>query len=276
MSSNKDRVLQLGRELAEALDSSDIVSRWMAHHLADLIMQCEEAPHDNELAAGTREVIFKLWERKQGARFRSEPYAYMRPVLEAIGRLEPDPPAWAFYRSFDTASPSTESMATYPLLTSACEVDRDFGTLVKLAVAMASREASSLEEQWVVDGIQIADTEEDRAVRAIEQYTRRLRRLAYGDPRNLLEDDDFSGDVPPQELPDDADANTANDAADSASPDAALEVEQMDPLTLALRAAVARCQLALTKLEGLSEALIDIAHESKAQRPDQPLPEVGE
>lgn len=57
MSSDTDPVLQLGRDLADALDPSDIVGRWMSHHLAQLISQCDENPHDAELPL-PRETLY--------------------------------------------------------------------------------------------------------------------------------------------------------------------------------------------------------------------------
>lgn len=113
MSSDTDPVLQLGRDLADALDPSDIVGRWMSHHLAQLISQCDENPHDAELSATTRDVVLKLWEHKSGAPLTSEPYAYVQPVLRAIERLDPSPAPWAYYRPFAEQAPSTKAMATY-------------------------------------------------------------------------------------------------------------------------------------------------------------------
>ena len=43
MTSDPDVVLQLGRELADALDEGDVVGRWMSHHLGDLLARCDEA-----------------------------------------------------------------------------------------------------------------------------------------------------------------------------------------------------------------------------------------
>ena len=100
MTSDSDRVIELGRSLADALDASDIVGRWMAHHLADLITRSEAQPANEELAAETREVILKLWEHKAGGRFTRTPFDYVQPVLAALARLEPDPPQWAHFRTF--------------------------------------------------------------------------------------------------------------------------------------------------------------------------------
>jgi hypothetical protein len=175
MSSDSDPVLQLGRNLADALDPSDIVGRWMSHHLAELINQCEENPHDAELSATTRGVVLNLWEHKSGAPLKSEPYAHIQPILRAIERLDPSPAPWAYYRPFDEQAPSAKAMATYPLLPVACDIDREVGQLIRLVVALTARDAMSCEEPWVMAGKDAAKTEEDIAVRTLEQLVRRLR-----------------------------------------------------------------------------------------------------
>src|SRR5688572_28049344 len=105
MSSDADPVLELGRALADALDHSDVVGRWMSHHLAELITRCEASPEDSELAATTRDVVLRLWERNRGARFQTEPFGYLQAVLRAIARLDPHPTPWAHYRPFDDQDP---------------------------------------------------------------------------------------------------------------------------------------------------------------------------
>lgn len=175
MTSNADSVLQLGRELADALNPSDVIGRWMSHHLAELITRCEENPEDEALVTTTRDVVLKLWEHKSGASFQSDPYRYLQPLLRAISRLEASPEPWAFYNPFDGETPSVGDLSTYPLLRAALDIDKEVGGLIRLCVVVAAQEAISSEEPWVLAGKDTARTEEDRAVLALEQIIRRMK-----------------------------------------------------------------------------------------------------
>jgi hypothetical protein len=257
MNSDPDPVLQLGRDLADALEPSDIVGRWMSHHVAELVNRCEGNPEDAELAATTRDVVLKLWERKRGARFQTEPYGYVRPVLRAIARLDPDPDPWAHYRPFGEQAPNAEALDLYPLLATACDIDREVGHLIRLSVAVAAREATSREEAWVVAGMETADTEEDRAVRALEQLTRRLQLRAGLDVREALQGDSQATMAPGNTrsaAPAPDDVGTAEPVAPGPDlADLADTLESADALTVALRSAVIRSRHLIDQLADLCE-----------------------
>ena len=252
MSSNPDRVLQLGRELADALNPSDVIGRWMSHHLAELITRCEENPEDEELATTTRDVVLKLWEHKSGAPFQADPYRYLQPLLRAIARLEPNPDPWAFYSPFDRETPSVESLSTYPLLRAALDIDQGVGGLIRLCVGIAAQEAISCEDPWVIAGKEMARTEEDRAVRALEQVIRRMR----------LKKPPNSHDAPNAQnvMDDEIDLTSlAEPATDEQLPgepvtpdphgiDTDEAFDSIDPLALSLQSAIVRCHRLLDQL----------------------------
>lgn len=252
MSSNADSVLQLGRELADALNPSDVIGRWMSHHLAELITRCEENPEDEELATTTRDVVLKLWEHKSGAPFQADPYRYLQPLLRAISRLEPNPDPWAFYSPFDGETPSVESISTYPLLRAALDIDQEIGTLIRLCVGIAAQEALSCEDPWVIAGKEIAITEEDRAVNALERIFHRMR----------LNKTANSSDVPSVQNVMDSDldlmslaepATAAQLPGEPVTPDphgtgTEETFESIGPLALSLQSAIIRCRRLLDQL----------------------------
>ncbi|MHA7264106.1 hypothetical protein ACX80W_12985 [Arthrobacter sp. TMN-37] len=256
MSSNADRSLQLGRDLADALDRSDVVGRWMSHHLAELITRCEQNPDDQELAATTREVVLKLWEHKSGAPFRVKPLTYLQPVLRAIARLDPNADPWAFFRPFEEV-PNVENLSTYPLLQMACDIDREVGRLIRLSVGTAAEQAISREESWVIAGKETAKTEEDRAVRALEQFMRRMRLQPDPDPRNASNEQNETGNEPALT----SHADPAADEQRTSGPisaggqkiDTDETFDSIDPLTLALQSAIIRCRRLLDQLADLHD-----------------------
>lgn len=277
MNSDEDPVLHLGRDLADALDRSDVLGRWMSHHLAELITRCEASPDDLELAETTRGVVLKLWEHKSGARFKREPYAYVRPVLRAIARLDPDPDPWAHYRPFGDEVPSAEALASYPMLQKACDIDREVGNLIRLSVAVAAREATSREERWVITGMETAQTEEDKALNVLAQLRRRL---------GLQEEPDLGGS---EELSDQA--IVESEPTDPAAPatderttrghaepgdslnDAPDAYDSAEALTGALLRAVVRSRQLIDQLASLCEELITVGVEVHAGPTDASLHE---
>jgi len=258
MTSDPDAVLKLGRDLADALDRSDIVGRWLAHHLADLITRCGAAPEDEELGSTTRDVILTLWQHKSGGRFRREPYGYVRPVLKVLERLEPDPEPWAFYRTFsDSNKPPANELSAYPLLLAACDVDREAAQLIRLAVAVASKDAISREEPWVIAGAALAKSEEDRVVQLLDQYTRRIR-LEAVDAQTSVE---ASLEAEPEAV---SVVETTESSADFAPDVSAATGEQVDReevLILALRASIDRCRRLMDQLSEMSSALTNASSE---------------
>ncbi|MEX5254825.1 hypothetical protein [Kocuria arenosa] len=257
MSSDADRVLQLGRDLADALDPSDVVGRWMSHHLAELITRCEASPEDVELAAVTRDTIMQLWAHKGGVHFKTEPLVYVEPVLRAIARLDPDPEPWAFYRPFGERAPGAEVLSTYPLLRLACDIDREVGHLIRLGVAVTARQAISREEPWVLEGMQMAETEEDSAVRTLQQLVQRLSMQSGLDPCEALEIDNQGSTEPDgahSAAPvDDEVCPSEPNTAVADSNDAAYTVESADTLTTGLRNSVVLCRRLIEQFALLCE-----------------------
>lgn len=252
MSSNDDRVLQLGRDLADALDPSDVIGRWMSHHLAELITQCEQNPDDRELSATTRDVVLKLWEHKSGAHFQTDPYRYLQPLLRAIARLEPNTAPWTFYNPFDEETPSVGSLSTYPLLRTALDIDREAGNLIRLCVGTAAQEAISCEEPWVIAGKEIARTEEDRAVRTLERAIRRMRLQTQPSPHDAPNAQNETDDEPGLTIPAEPAADEQVTAEPLSSDENGINTEEtfesVDSLTLALQSAIVRCRRLLDQL----------------------------
>ena len=242
MTSKSDPVIELGKGLADALDASDIVGRWMAHHLADLITRSEAQPADQELARETREVILKLWEHKAGGRFTTTPFEYVQPVLAALARLEPDPPPWAHFRTLSAGElPPADELAQYPVLEVACDLDREFGQLVRLAVALAAQAALDREEPWVVAAIAVGGTEVDDMMQRLQRRIRayRLDAALYQHPGSA--DEPFEPDN--NELPEPANSIRADGDQQPSSDD--------EVLVVALKAAIARCTDLLERLDHL-------------------------
>ena len=209
---------------------------------ANLITRSESQPADQELARETREVILKLWEHKAGGRFATTPFEYVQPVLAALARLEPDPPPWAQFRTFSAEElPSTDNLAHYPVLEAACDMDREFGRLVRLAVALAAKAALDREEPWVVAATAVGGTEVDDVLQQLQRWIRAYRPdtalYPYPDPADEpFEPDSRELAEPPSSTSVDSDGQPSSDT---------------EVLAVALQAAIARCTNLLERLDHL-------------------------
>ncbi|GAA1526244.1 hypothetical protein [Brevibacterium permense] len=242
MISESDPVIELGKSLANALDNSDIIGRWMAHHIADLITRSEAQPDDQDLARETREVILKLWEHKAGGRFIRTPFEYVQPILAALARLEPDPPPWAHFRTFPARDlPSNDDLSHYPVLEAAGDMDREFGHLVRMAVAFAGRAALEREEPWVVAATEIGGTVVDDVLQRLQKHIRSYRLV-----KGQFDFPGSAGDLFNSNIDEHAEDTRPSQTADYQS----LETEE-ELLADALKTAISRCSDLLKRLDRL-------------------------
>src|SRR4051812_47403557 len=90
-----DRTLELGKEIANDLSESDVLGRWMAHHIADLIIQAENATRAeaNGIRREAMTAILELWSHRTGFPSPTRPLDAFEPVFRALERLsEPQDP----------------------------------------------------------------------------------------------------------------------------------------------------------------------------------------
>jgi hypothetical protein len=99
----KDRqeILALGQQLIKELElepRGDTLGRWMAHHVAELIRQAEEASDASvrqQAEERAVETILRIWGRRSTVD-RINPLKDLRPVLVALRTLTLDSPHWMF------------------------------------------------------------------------------------------------------------------------------------------------------------------------------------
>ena len=99
-------VLDLGRYLVRELeieDSVDTLGRWMAHHLAELIDQAENAKTVAGRAKARKQAvatILKVWEHRKSLPGKAYPLMPYEDVLAVLARLRPDNNPFR-YRGYD-------------------------------------------------------------------------------------------------------------------------------------------------------------------------------
>ncbi|WP_432752311.1 hypothetical protein ACE1OA_04680 [Streptomyces sp. JL2001] len=147
-----ERTLELGKEIADSLSESDVLGRWMAHRIGDLIVQAEDAT-GAEADGARREattVILALWDHRMAFPSQTPPLRAFESVFRALERLSEPRDRWSFYRMFPSGSePSEDDMAGAPLLRVALSLEETVRGVVGEIVALAAQEADDKEAKWL-------------------------------------------------------------------------------------------------------------------------------
>lgn len=146
-------VLALGEQIAASLDEHDLLSRWMAHHLAERLTTLEtlrgraKATAEAEVA----ELIVRIWEHRHTVGFRDDPLALTESVERAIARLDPSAKApFNYYRPFDDQpGPSPAEIEANTALRIALGIDDAAGDIVRSLVRYAAVIAENQDAKWV-------------------------------------------------------------------------------------------------------------------------------
>lgn len=111
----QNKIINLGKLLVNELDltnSTDTLSRWMAHYLAEKITQQESLPSGeerNEVEKICFESILKLWEHRWLLPPGSRPFESFESILKVLERINPENEDSFFYRHRDILSSNDEN-----------------------------------------------------------------------------------------------------------------------------------------------------------------------
>lgn len=144
--------LALGKELAAGLDESDVLGRWMAHHLSELIFRARNAPIEERIAANqeAERAILRLWEHKTSLNMVHRPFENLAPVFRALTRLSEPQNPWDFYDTFHGgAEPTPKEAETNALLKIALRIEHDMREVVRELVVAAAATAAEREQEWL-------------------------------------------------------------------------------------------------------------------------------
>lgn len=92
-------VLELGRTIVRELEidaRGEVLSRWMAHHLAELIEKAEIAEGDEKHEAEQRavELILKLWVNRRALPTPADPMSGYADAIKVLGAMLPTSNPW--------------------------------------------------------------------------------------------------------------------------------------------------------------------------------------
>lgn len=101
--------MELGQTIVRQLDLDqrrDVVSRWMAHHLAELITTAETAKGEAKQQAEDRavELILKLWANRRELPTPADPLHGHMDAIKVLGALLPTSNPWRYSQRRDSYS----------------------------------------------------------------------------------------------------------------------------------------------------------------------------
>lgn len=111
----QNKIINLGKLLVDELgltNSTDTLSRWMAHYLAEKITQQENLPNGEEKDETEKicfESILKLWEHRWLLPRGNRPFEAFEPILKVLERINPENKDAFFYRHQDKLLSSDEN-----------------------------------------------------------------------------------------------------------------------------------------------------------------------
>ena len=94
VSSRSKALLELGKKLVDELGLDrgvDTLGRWMAHYIAELILDVEDATPEDKASKQQccASAILELWQHRAELPNGTRPFEDIEPILRALERLDP-------------------------------------------------------------------------------------------------------------------------------------------------------------------------------------------
>lgn len=189
MSSQSKAVLDLGKKLVDefGLDKGvDTLGRWMAHYIAELILDVESAAPEDKASKQERcaSAILDLWQHRAELPNGTRPFEDAEPILRALESLDPcDETPRYFRRPRIMAADAEPDTEVGRWLKIADNVDSTARQLVRHCLVRASQTAQEKTAEWVALA-EAAGLDDDMDVRAL---------------RALMLEAELSGDEAPED-----------------------------------------------------------------------------
>ncbi|MFL0564634.1 hypothetical protein ACH0CG_02670 [Microbacterium sp. 179-I 1D1 NHS] len=144
-------VISLGKKIVESLRADDLLSQWMAHHVAERMVALDRASVESRRQASDEvaDLILRIWEHGRQVAFDADPTQLSASVVRAVAKLDPEP-GERYFRAFGFV-PTPEGTGTEidKYLRVALGLDDQAGRLIHALVAYAAEIAADKETDWI-------------------------------------------------------------------------------------------------------------------------------
>lgn len=148
-------MIDLGNQIIRELGDdrySDVLTRWMASYIADLIAKAEQADESqiNPLRQECANAILLLWKHRSSWPDRARPFKELEPLISTLEGLDPDKNVTFYQQQFwQRAENQAIPEELKKWLQIAQGIDQTARILIKQALDAAQRLAVSLNVEWV-------------------------------------------------------------------------------------------------------------------------------
>lgn len=154
-SARSEAVISLGKRLVEQLELGegvDILSRWLAHVLAEKISAAEGiaqgAPERSEVEKETIDLILRLWEHRRDFRSGARPFEELEPLAAALQILNPEAKRGLYLDPLQTPRFESANPAPKEWLQRAIAVDRAAQDAVRYCLLAAYEAEPGSGGEW--------------------------------------------------------------------------------------------------------------------------------
>jgi hypothetical protein len=111
----EEQTIKLGKEIIELLlrepSEDDLLSRWMAHYVAEQMADVERETGSARQSAKDRcfHSILTLWQHRASLPKNKRPFGDFEPIFEALARLSPKNPRPYYYQERKPKPPEVEA-----------------------------------------------------------------------------------------------------------------------------------------------------------------------
>lgn len=175
MTSSTDPVLALGRELAAHLDQWDVLGRWMAHHLAELIEKARDSEDATDRDAAAQ-MTLRIWRQRHTLGDKYPLHNYDA-IFNTLDHLSDRTSATRLVRHFGTDGPSDAELDVNGPLQLAVTLEEVLQDVHTWLLAEAADAAQDHDAPWVQLAREQRENDEARALRRISRMMREFRSM---------------------------------------------------------------------------------------------------
>lgn len=155
ISSRCDATLELGRKLTKELglnQSVDTLGRWMAHYIAELVHDAENASAEERPAKmrACSDAVLSLWKHRHELPTGKRPFEKIEPILKTLESLDPDDETPKYFRSVRRSIEEADGEnGTLPWLKLIEGLDYSARALIRYCLTQAALVTLDKSVEWV-------------------------------------------------------------------------------------------------------------------------------
>ncbi len=153
-SSQFSKVVTLGKRIVQEIElnkHADILSRWMAHHMAELIIKAETADKEKKsrLEDQCRTVILTLWDHIDKLPPTSNPFHNLESFASALRALNLEQHPYYYAEVHDTIGTANIPESAKQWLNLSRQIDHSARMLIKTCILKATEEIWGNESELI-------------------------------------------------------------------------------------------------------------------------------